>query len=84
MESHTEALEVVCRHYKTEFAEKSYSRMKVAKVKTQKENSRLRKKVDELERALRACRGVIELQANSIALASRARQVIETVLEEYL
>ena len=61
MEPHTEALETVCRHFKAEFADKAYSRMKAAKVKAQKENYRLRKKVDELERALRACHRVVEL-----------------------
>ena len=61
MEPHTEALEIVCRHFKAEFADKAYSRMKLAKVKAQKENYRLRKKVEELERALRACHRVVEL-----------------------
>ena len=83
MEPHTEALEVVCRHYKTEFADKAYSRMKTAKLKSQQENYRLRKKVRELESALRACRCVIELQANAIDSANRGRRIVETVLEEY-
>ena len=83
MEPHTEVLETVCRHYKTEFADKAYSRMKTAKIKSQKENYRLRKKVEELESALRACRCVIELQANSLDLARRGRRIIERVVEDY-
>jgi hypothetical protein len=57
--------------------------MKISKVKAQKENYRLRRKVEELESSLRACRNIIEIQAQSLELTDRGRRVIEAVIEEY-
>ena len=49
MEPHTDALEIVCKHFKTEYGSEAMAKLKREKTCMASQNYRLRKKVETLE-----------------------------------
>ena len=49
MEPHTDALEIVCKHFKQEYGTEAMAKLKREKTRMAFQNYRLRKKVETLE-----------------------------------
>ena len=65
MEPHTQALEIVCSHFKSQFGDQAYDRMRKQKAKAHHENHRLRHKIAKLNESLRLARIMIQSQAET-------------------